>query len=139
MGAQDGPQIVLAKVSLGDQRRSRMSTELRQLATDTRGHLSRQVASLREERNQRLAIRTGGGCNEVTITEQDAANASGVLERQCAGVAGSHHAREGAHGVTRAKRCGDLELRRLASRLGGASGHELCAGDRWRRDAALGW
>ena len=53
---QDRPQLVLADVTVGDERRPRMSAERRDSALKLVGHVGRDVAARSEKRDQRLFV-----------------------------------------------------------------------------------
>src|SRR6188768_2235515 len=92
-----------------------MPAELWKLASNAGRDLCREISPLRQEGNQRLAVRAGGSGHEVTVAEQYATNPSRIFEREGSSVTCAHDPGEGADGITFAERGRNIELRRFTA------------------------
>ena len=133
MRPKDRPEIVLAEVTMGDERGARVPSERRELAGESNGRVAIEVASRREKGDERLVGRARGGRHDVAFTKHDAAHDVGRREReQAPRRATRDRAREGPKCVAFGEHGRDLEAAGLSF-----ARHERAARTRHRARASL--
>jgi len=82
MRAQHRPELVLRKMTVGDQRRGRVTPERRQPRSKPYADLLGEITPRHEERHERLVGRARGAGHEVPIAQHRASQRAPFLETQ---------------------------------------------------------